>query len=240
MIEITSLDKCNLDDYIKDFFIGFYQNLFYINKSEFKYDPDKRVSRINIADQFAVDDLTPEFKPTIYIRRHPFSFVNTSIDQFFGGSLYGASAYGDLIAGSVEVVCVSSVELEACRLASMVFLLTNQFKNTLCKDTGMYKVDVKTLGEAQPIQVASTMRIVEVPVLVQIMFQYNWKIIPDETGPMLSEIVVGRATDVVKGEPLTAVSAKSCDGSETGLDIGAADGNRVKICIPMTAADPTD
>lgn len=240
MIDFNNLDKFSLDDFIKDTFIGFFQSIFYENQSEFRYDPDKEVTRLNISDQFSKDDLTPEFKPTIYIRRHPFSYVNTSIDQFFGAQgLAGTKAYGDLIAGSIEAVCVSSVELEACRLAGLVFLLTNQFKNELCAKAHLYRVEVKTLGEAQPIQVASTMRVVEVPVLIQVMFQYNWNVAERYSKPILNGIEIGRATDVVTGEPIYADKSVSddCSGDQEGVDLETDKDGKVRICVPFSSID---
>ena len=242
MIDIYNLDKFRIDDFVKDFFIGFYQALFMQNKSEFQYDPDKELTKLNIADQFSVDDLTPEFKPTIYIRRRPFSFMGTSIDQFMGGNLLtGSKLYSDLIAGTLEVVCVSRVGLEASRLAGLVFLLTNEFKNELCKNTGMHQVSVKTLGEEQPTDVRSTMRIVEVPVLIQVVFQYTWAVEKMNLVP-LKEIEIGKSSNPVTGEELVGIPNTGCNGG-TGVDVGDVDGlgsddGEVKICIPITSESP--
>ena len=237
MINLENLDKLVIDDYIKDALIGFYQNLFYQNKTEFKFDPDKSVSRINICDQFSVDDLTPDFKPTIYIRRHPFSFVNTSIDQMFSRNLMtGSTGYSDLIAGSVEVVCVSSVELEACRLASIIFMVTNAFKSEICSKTGMFRVDVKALGEAQPLAAGATMKLVEVPVTLQLMFQSSWVCNPDlSRAAVLREVVPARSTNVVTGEKLTGIADNGC-GNGSGV---CTDESSHSLCIPLTAESPT-
>lgn len=243
MIDFNTLEKFSLDDFIKDVFIGFYQHLFFENKCEFHYDPDKARSRINISDQFSTDDLTPELKPTIYIRRHPFSYVNTSIDQFFGATnRLGDRAYSDLLAGSIEIVCVSSVELEACRLASMVFLLTGQFRDELVSKANLYRVDVKTLGEAQPLEAASTIRVVEVPVLIQLMFPYGWETMNRYKGPILQGIEIGRSDDPVTGKPIMADKPKDgcgdrVDGSGVDMNTGSDDNGKVNICVPFTSLE---
>jgi len=239
MIDIFNLDKFYLDDFIKDLFIGFYQSLFNKNNGEFKYDPDKNVSRLNIADQYSVDDLTPEMKPSIYIRRRPFSYMNLSIDQRGGSDMMtGATAYSDLIAGAIEVVALSRNGLEASRLAGLIFLLTNQFKTELRK-TGMFKVDVKTLGEEQPIDVRSGFRIVEVPVTIHVMFQYTWAIQTMGLSAM-NEIEVGRSNDLVTGDSILGVPNTGCnDGVGINVDGGdSGDDGEVKICIPLTSASP--
>lgn len=242
MIDFEKLEKFSLDDYIKDTFIGFYQHLFSENKSEFHYDPDKERSRINISDQFSTEDLTPDFKPTIYIRRQPFSYVNTSIDQFLGAQgINGAHSYTDLVAGSIEVVCVSSVELEACRMASLIFLLTNQFRDELVKKANLYKVEVKALGMSQPLEAASTMRVVEVPVLVQLMFPYDWELVERQVGPILQGIEIGRSTDPVTGEPITAEKpVDECNPADDRVDLGSENDGRVKICVPFTSIDNSE
>lgn len=174
MIDFSKLEKYDVDSYVKDLFIGFYQHLFHQNKGEFHFDPCGEVSNINISDQFCSDDLTGEFKPSIYIRRRPFNFMGTSIDQLESKNLTtGSTARTDLISGVIEVVSVSRVGLEACRLASMVFLLTNQFKDALLSK-GLFDMSVKTLGEETPLVQNSTQKIVEVPVVIQVVFQYSW------------------------------------------------------------------
>jgi len=238
MIDLANLDKFYLDDFVKDYFIGFYQALFSQNNGEFKYDVDKELTRLNIADQFSEDNLTPEFKPTIYIRRRPLSFLNTSIDQFAGGNLVtGSKTYTDLIGGAVEVVSVSREGLEASRLAGLVFLLTNQFKTELRKN-GMFDVAVKTVGEEEPKDVRSGFRIVEVPVLIQILFQYSWAVTSMNSVP-LGEIEVARSGDVVTGDSLVGTPNTGCN-NEAGVSVddGSGEDGKVKICIPMTSASP--
>ena len=246
MIDLQNLNKFYLDDFVKDYFIGFYQALFSQNKGEFHFDPDKELTRINISDQFAVDDLTPEFKPTIYIRRKPLVFMNTSIDQFAGGDLMTSSKrYTDLISGTVEIVCVAQEGLEAARLAGLIFLLTTQFKDELRKH-GMFDVSVKALGEEEPRDVRSTFRVVEVPVAVQIMFQYSWAVTTMNLLP-LADVEVARSSDVTTGETLVGVPNDGCNG-QSGVSIGDVntDGQDVnegaeevtKLCIPMTSASP--
>lgn len=226
MITFNNLNKFYVDDYVKDVFLTFYQLLFSQNESEFKYSPDKQVTKLNIADQFSFDDLTPEVKPTIYIRRHPFSFMNTSIDTFLGaGSAQGSNVYTDLIMGAVDIVCLSQVELEACRLAGIVFMLTNQFRHSLLQGTGLFRVDVKTLGSAQPLSAQSTMRLVEVPVTIQVIFQYSWMVENMGKHELLANIDITRSTNLVTGSSLH----KEGD-----------DGELVKVCIPMTGPTPED
>jgi hypothetical protein len=249
MIDIYNLDKFYLDDFIKDLFIGFYQSLFNQNRGEFRYDPDKAVSKLNIADQFHVDDLTPEMKPSIYIRRRSFSYMNLSIDQRGGSDMMtGATAYSDMISGVLEVVALSRNGLEASRLAGIIFLLTNQFKTELRKRTGMFKIDVKTLGEEQPIDVRSGFRIVEVPVVIQVMFQYTWAM--NTMGlQTLADIDVGRSSDLTgnsgfggnsNNTDLVGIPNTGCNDG-TGVNVDDTDGNgdgQVKICIPLTSDSP--
>lgn len=236
MIDLSNIDKFIIDDYVKDVFIGFYQALFSQNKSsEFRWDPDKKVSKINIADQFSVDNENPEIKPLIYLRRRPLSFMNTSIDQMLSMNLgTGTSAKADLIAGTIEVVCVSSVELEACRLASIVFLLTNAFQHELANKSGLFRIDVKALGEASPLSASTQVHLVEVPVVIQVMFTTSWvtsKIIDEEKNPVLADIVVSRTVnlDDLANQGLTL--RKKCTNKPGAID-GQDNGDNT-ACVPM-------
>ena len=231
MIDLTNLDKFNLDDYVKDTFIGFYQALFSQNKGEFMWDPDKNISKINIADQFSFDNEHPELKPLIYLRRRPLSFMNTSIDQLYRQNLItGATERTDLIAGTVEAVCVSSVELEACRLAGIVFMLTNAFRDELVAKSGLFKVDVKALGEAMPLNASSQIKLVEVPVVIQVMFTVSWltsQILTDDN-PVVSDIIVSREIDLDEYGKKLKDNCKNKDGVD-GISTGGS-----MACVPIT------
>ena len=248
MIDLTQLNKFYIDDFVKDIFIGTLQQLFYQNPSEFHWDPDDDNTRLIITDQFSTDNLTPEFKPTIYIRRRPLGFMHTSIDKLLSANLNtGAKTYTDLMQGVVELVAVCREGLEACRLAGLVFLLLSEFTQEI-RALGMYEVSVKSLGEEEPKDVRSTFRIVEVPVTIQFVFQYTWmketmentilngisigdaspsNISPLEGGgsnatnggtPM-NDITVGRSTDPITGLPLTGVPGTPCNPND-GTDVG--------------------
>ena len=252
MINLEHLDKFYLDDFVKDIFIGMLQQIFYQNPNEFHWDPDESLTKLNITDQFNTDNLTPDFKPTIYIRRRPLGFLNTSIDQFLGGS-YNTSKkyYTDLISGIVELVSVSREGLEAGRLAGLTFLLINEFVGEFRK-MGMHDVSVKALGEEEPKDVKTTMRVVEVPVTVQYIFQYTWAVQTMGLMP-LREVEIGRTTEAttgaqLKGKPSTvcsptgavAIGCAACEAAAT-MEICTPcipDPNNVNICIPMTADTP--
>lgn len=230
MVDMSQLDKFNLDDYVKDVFIWFYQELFRQNSSEFKWDPDKNVSRINIADQFSVDDVNPETKPLIYLRRRPLSFMNTSIDQLLRENLgTGDATHADLIAGTLEVVCVSSVELEACRLAGIVFAMTNIFQREIVEKSGMFKVEVKALGEATPLLAASTVKLVEVPVVIQVIFTVDWLLTQMQEDPYLyNGSIISRQVNAEEYGVHLKDKCKNPDGTD-GFDNG--DGT---VCVPIT------
>jgi hypothetical protein len=216
MIDLKRLDKFYIDDFVKDIFIGFLQQLFNQNPGEFHYDADETVSKIAINDQFSYDNLTPEFKPTIYIRRRPFGFMNTSIDQLLGRSyMTSRSLYTDMITGVVELVCVSREGLEACRLASIVFLLINEFVSDF-RRMGMHDVAVKSLGEEEPKDVRSTFRVVEVPVVIQTVFQYTWMMETMNLVP-LGAVDIGRGSDPITGKQYTgAIAGQTLGGLTSG------------------------
>lgn len=230
MVDMQNLDKFNLDDYVKDVFIGFYQELFRQNSKEFRWDPDKNVSRINIADQFSSDDVNPEIKPLIYMRRRPLSFMNTSIDQMLRADLMtGTSEHTDLIVGTLEAVCVSSVELEACRLAGIVFTMTNAFQKDIVAKSGMFKVDVKALGEATPLAASSEVKLVEVPVVIQVMFSIGWILSQMEEDPVVyNGSIISRSVDASEYGIHLKDKCKNPDGT-SGIDNG--DGT---VCVPLT------
>lgn len=230
MVDMSQLDKFNLDDYVKDVFIGFFQELFRQNSKEFKWDPDKNVSRINIADQFSIDDTNPEVKPLIYLRRRPISFMNTSIDQLLRADLNtGSSLHTDLLVGTLEAVCVSSVELEACRLAGIVFAMTNIFQKEIVAKSGMFKIDVKALGEAAPLSASSTVKLVEVPVVIQVMFSVNWLLTQLEEDPYVyNGSIIARQVDAEEYGIHLKDKCKNPDGT-SGFDNG--DGT---VCVPLT------
>jgi hypothetical protein len=240
MIDLTKLDKFYIDDFVKDIFIGMLQQLFSQNPGEFHYDDDAALTRIELKDQFSTDNLTPDFKPTIYIRRRPLGFMNTSIDQFAGQN-YNTSKkfYTDMISGVAELVCVSREGLEACRLGSIVFLLINEFVGEFRK-LGMFDVSVKSLGEEEPKDVRSTFRVVEVPITVQYIFQYSWMV---QTMGLtaLKEIELGRSTNVATGARITGVPKTPCGGEGVADNPPQVDENgNIGICIPMTERSPGD
>lgn len=252
MIDLTKLDKFYIDDFVKDIFIGMLQQLFFQNPGEFHWDPDPELTKLNITDQFSYDNLTPDFKPTIYIRRRPLGFLNTSIDQFMGRSFnQSQKMYTDLISGIVELVAVSREGLEACRLGGIVFLLVNEFVGEF-RNLGMHDVSVKSLGEEEPKDVKTTMRVVEVPVTVQYVFQYSWMTQTMNLTP-LGEVSVGRSTNAATGEPLTGNVATECSPNG-GVSMGEAspcctaensccptctdtnsNGSMDNVCVPLTA-----
>jgi hypothetical protein len=199
VINLKELDKFLLDDFVKDIFIGFYQNLFFKNPGEFHYDPDDLKTKITIQDRFSYDALTTDFKPTIYTRRRPMGFMFTSVDQLGGMSLStGDRRYTDLISGIMEIVSVSRVALEACRLAGMVFLLTQEFKQEFRK-LGMHDISVKSLGEEEIKKARATIEIVEVPVTIQYVFQYTWMVGVMNSTP-LKDIALATSSDIISGE----------------------------------------
>lgn len=230
MVDMSQLDKFNLDDYVKDVFIGFYQELFRQNSTEFRWDPDKSVSRIDIADQFSADDANPESRPVIYLRRRPISFMNTSIDQLIRADLQtGTSTHTDLLVGTLEAVCVSSVELEACRLAGIVFAMTNAFQHEIAARSGMFKIDVKALGEATPLSASTTVKLVEVPVVIQVMFSVNWMLSQIDDDPVkYNGSIIARQVNAEEYGIHLKDKCKNPDGT-SGFDNG--DGT---VCVPIT------
>jgi hypothetical protein len=242
MIDLKNLNKFYVDDFVKDIFIGTLQEIFYKTPSEFHWDPIEERSRLIITDQFSTDNLTPEVKPTIYIRRRPLGFLHTSIDKFMGGNLMtGTSMYSDLLSGIVELVAVCREGLEACRLAGLVFILLTEFRAEM-RALGMHEVSVKSLGEEEPKDVRSTFRIVEVPVTVQYTFGYSW-MTQVMDGSVLREMSIGRTTDPVTGEILTkddmsastnSITDGSCAPSDIDLGTCPACGGKSRVCVPLT------
>jgi hypothetical protein len=252
MVDLTQLNKFFIDDFVKDIFIGTLQQLFMQNPGEFHYDPDDQLTRLSITDQFSTDNLTPEFKPTIYIRRRPLGFMNTSIDSLVTGNLAtGARGYADLVSGIVELVAVSRVGLEACRLGGLVFVLINEFKQEI-RSLGMHDVSVKSLGEEEIKDVRSIFRIVEVPVTIQYAFAYSWmKTVMEASDAKpfngisfgtssssgsssrpFNDIGFGRSTDPVTGELLNIAAPPDC-GSPCSKSGGTT-------CTPLSEPTPKE
>jgi len=259
MIDLQNLDKFYLDDFVKDIFIGFLQKLFNENLGEFHYDDDASVTKLNICDQFNLDNGSIDFKPIIYVRRRPLGFMNTTIDQLMSSNLMtGSSTRSDLITGMLEIVCVSREGLEACRLGGLVFLLVHQFRN-MFRRMGMHDVAVKSLGEEEPKDIRSTMRVVEVPVAIQYAFQYSWAVdymasrstsskdvdgfvSPNDTmtegSKLLSDVGTGISTDPITGGGLVGAPSSACnqgDGLETDTDCPTCAGSdNSHICVPLS------
>lgn len=209
MINLKELDKYCLDDFVKDIFIGFLQTLFFENPGEFHYDPEEGKSKLIITDRFSYNNLEPDFKPIIYTRRRPMGFMNTSIDQMQSMNLNtGSKTYTDLITGTMELVCVSRVDLEASRLGGIVFLLVQEFKDKF-RGLGMHDVAVKALGEVEIKKARSIEEIVEVPVTVQYTFQYSWM-----TGIMnstlLKDVVIANKGSLIKDPDDNYRSGSGC------------------------------
>lgn len=252
MIDLQNLDKFYLDDFVKDIFIGFLQKLFNENLGEFHYDYNQEVSKVSIADQFNLDNDALDFKPSIYLRRRPMGFANTSIDQLLSKNVQTAtSTRSDLITGTIEIVCVSREGLEASRLAGLVFLLVHQFRHMFRK-FGMHDVSVKLLGEEEPKDIRTTMRVVEVPVTIQYAFQYTWAVTQmaaqasDSSiegsessigAKTLNGIGIGISTDPITGKKITGVGKDGC-GNGDGVSMEdcptCASSDESHICVPIS------
>lgn len=202
-------------------FVRFLQLVFEsFDKGEYKWNSDRQLTDIVIADQATIDREVVEKRPAIIVSRGSVAFANVAMDQFAGPLLNkqkdgttaftpnedptkGSRRYTDLISCTMTYNCLSREGIEAQRLAWISAYATRTLKRALLK-AGLHRVgeDISIGPESAPGSIVqpSSNEIVMVSVSVPFYFQDTWTTQPlDKT--LLTKVSVALSSERQVYEP---------------------------------------
>jgi len=155
---------------------------------------DEEATDIRITDNHAYQLDSNDKRPAIIGVRGSISWNNIGISGLQNLDLKtGQEKRTDLMNGSLTLNCLSSVGVEAERIASDVFNLFKVFKNTLRK-FGFFTVRSMTIGPEQLIEASGEADLFLVSVMVQCQVQDRWMLEP-KSAAELREIVLENLTE---------------------------------------------
>tara|TARA_Y100001938_G_C8082702_1_gene430125 strand:- start:1413 stop:2192 length:780 start_codon:yes stop_codon:yes gene_type:complete len=180
----------------KDILLKFFQKFFYempTDQNLFHFEPGSESldystaeteTELIITDGGSINTDTLEKRPAIIISRGPFAYANTSMDQLLSVKASNAKrTHTDLVTGSFVINCISSVGLEAERLASMVARALRIYRRDL-QEAGFHLVGnmIRIGQESSPGQILSgdsDEDFVNVPVTFPVYYQDSWTVTPE-------------------------------------------------------------
>lgn len=166
---------------------------FFSTHCEYKWSPNQEDSLLSITDAFPLEKDKKGKYPAIVVKRHEFGWRNGHLNQNAYNNMQDEESGIDLLRGSFSCLCVSSVGLEAERLAEIVFLFFTRYRKVIsCK--GLFDIQNPTLGSEQIQQFGSDTDIVVVPVRLQVQVEDSWTVI--EGGPTLEDFTIRLETEI--------------------------------------------
>ncbi len=167
-------------------------------KGAYRWDVDEKNSDITISDQATINKEVVEKRPAILVSRGPAAFANISLDQFAGPLMVkdasgkttftpnddpgsGAKRHTDLMSSVMTYNCLSSVGIEAQRIAWIAMYATRVLKKYLL-GAGLHRVgeELQVGSESPPGTIVSGdgNEIILVAVQVPFYFQDTWTTSP--------------------------------------------------------------
>jgi hypothetical protein len=181
-------------------------------KGQFRWCDDLALTDLIIQGEGTVLREVVEKRPAIIVARGPVAFTNIALDQFAGPLLdpktgrltanqdleTGARRHTDLLASSVSFNCLSSVGVEAGRIAWVCAYATRTLKRALMR-AGMHRVgeDIQVGAESAPGAIVQPDQgeIIMVTVSVPFFFQQTWTTTPlDKT--LLNQVTLALRSEV--------------------------------------------
>jgi len=160
---------------------------FYANHKEFPWSSDQKKSAIAISDSYPIDRENHDRYPLIVIKRNPFQFRNRHLNQSLYNNLSDRQSKMDILYGTLDVLCTSTVGLEADRIAEEVFLFLCFYRDQISMK-GIFDIRSLVLGEESIQRAGSDTDTVTVPVRAVIEVPYSWEVL--EFGSTLEDILV--------------------------------------------------
>lgn len=157
---------------------------FFAGHSEFTWSSNSGEAKLSISDAFPVDKDKKESYPAIIVQRHDFSWRNRHLNQTVYNNLQDQQSGLDLIKGTFTCLCVSTLGLEAERLAEDVFLFFTRFRNVISAK-GLFDIKDLTIGTEAVQKAGADTDLVIVPVRLGVSAEDSWTLI--EKGSFLKE-----------------------------------------------------
>lgn len=155
---------------IKKVFLSFVQQ-YYRTHPRLTWNVDPRITKIYIADKYALDPGVIEKMPAIILNLGNRGFARTSLGQVLTRDLTtGRVERTDLIQGMVTFHCISKNGIEAETIADGLLLRIMGFKEEF-KRHRIHQILGTNIGEEQVIRGDSSPRMSMVPVYVQYTVQ---------------------------------------------------------------------
>ncbi len=169
------------------------QDCFHLEPGDTDYGIDEKESELIVTDQATVNTDTLEKRPAIILSRGPFAYGNISVGNLQGLTFTtGQKKQTDLVTGSFVLNCISSVGIEAERLANIVARGLRAHR-VLLQKAGFFNIGdrVQVGQETSPnslVSGGSAEDFVNVPVILPVAYQ-DWYSIEQANTPLLNRIV---------------------------------------------------
>jgi len=197
------------------------------DKGNYHWDDDDALTEVMISDQATVNREVVEKRPAIIVARGGASFGNVAIDQFAGPRLNrkegfvpnfdpasGARRHTDLVSASASFNCLSSVGVEAQRMAWICAMAVRRLKRSLMR-AGFHRIgeEIQVGPESAPgaIVQPDANEIVMVTVSVPFFFQDFWTIEPADK-VLLKKLDLALRSTVNFSPGVAAINAPAING----------------------------
>jgi hypothetical protein len=232
----------NINLWIKHTFLSFAQGYFSID-SKFTWNSNPILTKVIIADKFAVDLGVIEKKPAIVLSRGSYGWTDTvrgqdgvnsvlsnkKIDTLMpapSANRWGNLVLTDLIRGSVTYNVISKNGIEAEELANKLFIALSGYKQELRK-YGIHKTMGLTIGDERTVKTTSEIEAMGVTVSLGFVAQRTI-----ETAEDLNNIVVNYNFEKETTTGTTIVPIRAYENIDYTV---TNNGTRVDFVSPITS-----
>ncbi len=148
------------------------------DNGNFRWCPKDATTEIQISDHFAVDLESKDTYPILTVARGSFAPQNISVGNIESFNFdEGSRSMSDLMIHSLTISCMSTVGVEAEYIAAMVFGGIKYNRQAIIS-RGFIKFDIVNIGAEQKIKGTSDLKIVSVPITVNVTYPLEWKVTP--------------------------------------------------------------
>lgn len=154
------------------------------------YFEDGEQSEIMILGRDSDNLKEVDTRPRIVVSRGPVSWENRGIANMVGSKNLssGSRVYSDIMNGTVGVSCFAREELEADRIANIVFDSVKMYQHVL-KKYGYLEIKSAQVGSRAKIKSDARPELYVVPVLIQAALTRNW-VVKYDTPVKLKDIKI--------------------------------------------------
>lgn len=170
-------------EFIREIFLAFLRSMFRSMPGDYTWDSDETRSKVYIGYADPRGTAAKGKTPAITVELTPYTFGNSSINNFLGGTADGTRYYTELRNGAVVVRCRSSTKLEADSLAHVILGGIKYMRQDIERLYGLHYVDAYTAnpssGELQSTSTEGEMFVSNV--VANVHYQESWKKPPVRT-----------------------------------------------------------